>query len=151
MPYINAKISGQPSQAVADSVIDFLTKYTAEILGKKTEVISVALEFIPTQHWAIGGIGLAAQGVGSFYLDIKITEGTNSKNEKATYVQKVFSAFESVLGKLHPASYIVLHDVRADAWGFAGATQEYRYIQGKIPVNLAAAGETAKKPEIVAL
>ncbi len=131
MPFLGVKISGHPSQETADKVIAFLTRYTAEIMGKKTEVISVAIEFIPTNYWAIGGTELSVQGLASFYLDIKITDGTNTKNEKAAYIQKIFSEFESVLGKLNQASYIVIDDVRADAWGFAGATQEFRYIQVK--------------------
>ena len=131
MPFLNVKISGQPSQEITDKVTDFLTGNTVATLGKKTEVISVAIEFIPANQWAIGGVSLVAQGMASFYLDIKVTEGTNTKNEKASYIQKVFAEFEAVLGKLNPASYIVIHDVRADAWGFAGETQEYRYIQGK--------------------
>ncbi len=36
------------------------------------------------------------------------------------------------MGRLNPASYIVVQDVRADAWGYAGETQEYRYIKGKV-------------------
>lgn len=133
MPFLNVKISGEPSQEIADKVTAFLTKYTVEILGKKAEVISVAIEFILANHWAIGGIGLSMQGMTSFYLDIKITDGTNTKHEKAAYIQKIFSEFESVLGKLNHASYIVIDDVRADAWGFAGATQEFRHIQVRNP------------------
>lgn len=74
----------------------------------------------------------ARVGLATFYLDIKITEGTNTKNEKADYIAKVFAEFESLLGPLNPASYIVLHEVRADAWGYQGRTQEFRYIQGKL-------------------
>lgn len=60
-----------------------------------------------------------------------MAEGTNTKDEKAIYVQKVFAAVEAVVGKLNPASYIVIHEVRGDAWGYQGSTQEYRYINGK--------------------
>ncbi len=144
MPFLGVKISGHPSQEIADKVIAFLTRYTAEILGKKTEVIAVAIEFIPTNHWAIGGIGLSVQGSASFYLDIKITDGTNTKNEKAAYIQKIFSEFEAVLGKLNQASYIVIDDVRADAWGFSGATQEFRYIQAKNALSHASVTENLK-------
>ncbi len=35
-------------------------------------------------------------------------------------------------GSLNPASYIVIHEVRADSWGYEGATQEFRYIKGKL-------------------
>ena len=132
MPFLNVKICGPESVEVTKKVSAFLTKHTVAILGKKEDVIAIAVEYLPASQWAVGGAALAGRGLGSFYLNIKITEGTNSKNEKASYVEKVFAEFASTLGKLTPASYIVIHDVRADAWGFAGATQEYRYINGKI-------------------
>ena len=36
-----------------------------------------------------------------------------------------------LLGRLDVASYVIVRDVRADAWGYQGRTQEFRYIQGK--------------------
>ncbi len=129
MPYLNVKIPGDPVQETADTVIAFLTKYTKEILGKRKEVISVAVEFVPASQWAIGGNIISSQALSSFYLDIKITDGTNTKQEKSRYIKKIFSEFEIALGKLNEASYIVIDDIRADAWGFSGSTQEFRYIQ----------------------
>ncbi|MFI5339785.1 MAG: hypothetical protein ACHQ7N_08100 [Candidatus Methylomirabilales bacterium] len=38
---------------------------------------------------------------------------------------------EGIVGNLAPASYIVIHEVHADAWGYQGQTQEFRYINGK--------------------
>lgn len=36
-----------------------------------------------------------------------------------------------LLGDLHPESYIHVHDVPADSYGFGGVTQEVRYVQSK--------------------
>ncbi|MBE9016561.1 hypothetical protein IQ272_10505 [Chroococcidiopsidales cyanobacterium LEGE 13417] len=33
-----------------------------------------------------------------------------------------------LLGELHSESYIYIQEVRDDAYGFGGFTQEYRYI-----------------------
>jgi len=41
---------------------------------------------------------------------------------------------DDLLGPLHNESYIHVHDVRADAYGFGGLTQERRYIAGKLAV-----------------
>ncbi len=60
-----------------------------------------------------------------------MTEGTNTKDEKAAYVEKVFAAMTAALGELHPASYVVVHDVGADSWGYGGRTQEFRYVRGQ--------------------
>jgi 4-oxalocrotonate tautomerase len=131
MPYLNVKICAQQSPDVTNKIATFLTEHTATILGKKKALTSVAVEYLSPSQWFIGGTALATQDLATFYLDIKVTEGTNTKNEKASYAQKVFADFAAVLGKLDPASYIVIHEVRADSWGYAGETQEFRYIKGK--------------------
>ena len=131
MPYLNVKLCAPPSPETTQRIASFLTDLTASILHKKQEVTAVAVEYLPAQQWFIGGTSQAARGAATFYLDIKVTEGTNTKNEKAEYIKRVFAGFEAALGRIDPASYIVIHEVRADAWGYAGETQEYRYIRGK--------------------
>lgn len=131
MPYLNVKICAPQSDETTNRIAAFLTDLTASILHKKPEVTAVAVEYLPATQWFIGGAALASRGATTFYLDIKVTEGTNTKNEKADYIKKVFAEFESILGKVDPASYIVIHEVRADSWGYAGESQEFRYVRGK--------------------
>ena len=131
MPYLIAKLCAPESADTTGKIAKLLTDLTAEVLNKKRELTSVAVEYVSPDRWFIGGTSLASHGVATFYLDIKVTEGTNTKDEKSAYVKKVFAAVEAVVGKLDPASYIVIHEVRGDAWGYQGATQEYRYIDGK--------------------
>ena len=131
MPYLNARIAMEESPAVAESVVSTLMTHTTELLGKKAEVISIAIDFVSPELWFVGGSRISAQDAITFYLDIKVTDGTNTKAEKAEYIQKVFSDIDSIIGPIGPASYIVIHDVRADSWGFQGKTQEYRFIQAQ--------------------
>lgn len=37
----------------------------------------------------------------------------------------------ALLGDLASASYVVIHEVHADAWGYAGQSQEFGYIKGR--------------------
>jgi 4-oxalocrotonate tautomerase len=131
MPYLNLKISSSPSTDTAGKAAAVLADLTVDVLRKKRELTSVAVEFVPPGQWFVGGPSVADQKLHTFYLDIKVTEGTNTKDEKALYVSKVFAAFEALLGPLHPASYAVIHEVHADAWGYQGSTQEFRYVKGK--------------------
>jgi 4-oxalocrotonate tautomerase len=131
MPYLSVRICAPQSAETTGKVAAFLTELTADVLHKKKELTSVAVEYMPAHQWFIGGTSLSSQDAKTFYLDIKVTEGTNAKNEKADYIKKVFAEFETVLGRLDPASYIVIHEVRADSWGYAGESQEFRYIKGK--------------------
>lgn len=131
MPYLTLKLSAAPSQETSSQVAAALTHFTAEVLKKKRELTAVSIEYMPPTEWFIGGTPLSEQGQHSFYLDIKVTEGTNTKDEKALYVSHVFSAIQKIIGPLSPASYIVIHEVHGDAWGYQGQTQEFRYIRGK--------------------
>jgi 4-oxalocrotonate tautomerase len=131
MPYLNAKMSGAPSPDVLAQVAGVLADLTTNILRKKRELTSITVEHVDGNRWFVAGAPIASQGVKTFYLEIHVTEGTNTKDEKARYVKEVFSAMQSILGTLHPASYVVIKDVGADSWGYEGATQEFRYIKGK--------------------
>jgi 4-oxalocrotonate tautomerase len=131
MPYLNLKLSGSPSPATTRQLAIALTDLTARILGKKRLLTSVAIERIPAAEWMVGGIPVAEKGSTTFFLEVKVTEGTNTKDEKAAYIEGVFQAVASALGSIDPASYAVIHEVRADAWGYEGVTQENRYIRGK--------------------
>jgi 4-oxalocrotonate tautomerase len=130
MPYLSVKISGSQSSDTAH-IADILATLTADILHKKRELASIIIEYVDADKWFVAGTPISLQDVRTFNLEIFITEGTNTKDEKADFVKEVFTAMQSVLGKLHPASYIIIKDVGADSWGYAGATQEFRYIQGK--------------------
>lgn len=131
MPYLNVKLCTSRSPDESAKIASVLTDLTAEVLKKKRELTAVCIEQAPPEQWYIGGAQLGAQSQSSFYLDIKITEGTNTKDDKAAYVSRVFAALEEIAGPLAAASYIVIHEVHADAWGYQGQTQEFRYVKGK--------------------
>lgn len=127
MPILNVKVSGFASAERSQKIANMLSKHTQEILNKNPELISIAISYIDPLHWIVGGKTLAAQMKSSVYVDIKVTDETNTKSEKAAYIKAVFSGFEDMLGDLHHESYIYVEDVRAAAYGYGGRTQEYRY------------------------
>lgn len=131
MPILNLKISAASSPELVAAASEILLDLTTRILRKQRELSAIAIDFVPPEHWVVGGRTLADQGKRSIYLDIKIVDGTNTKDEKAAYVAAVFEAFGRLLGDLHDESYIYVHDVRADAYGYGGRTQEHRYIAAK--------------------
>lgn len=44
---------------------------------------------------------------------------------------EAFAARGRILVDLHPESYIYVQDVRAEAYGYGGLNQEYRYIKAQ--------------------
>ena len=127
MPILNVKVSGQENIATTKAINELLLDLTHRILGKKKEVTAIAIEYVDLDCWFVGGKLLSEQGKNSFYFDIKITDETNTKDEKAQYIKEAFEGFARILGDLHEESYVYVADVRAAAYGYGGKTQEYRY------------------------
>lgn len=127
MPILNVKVSAQKSPALVREISDLLLDLTTRILRKKREVTAIAIDFVEPDCWVVGGALLSEQGKNSFYFDIKITDETNTKDEKALYISEAFAGFSRILGKLHEESYIHVEDVRAASYGYGGRTQEFRY------------------------
>lgn len=129
MPILNVKVSGEKDIATTKAINTLLLDLTHRILGKKKEVTAIAIEYVAPDCWMVGGKLLSEQDKNSFYFDIKITDETNTKDEKAQYIKEAFLGFERILGNLHEESYIYVQDVRAASYGYGGKTQEYRYHQ----------------------
>ena len=130
MPILNVKISAKKSPEMTRAIADVLLDLTTRILHKKREVTSIAIDYVDPADWIVGGRSLAEQGRSSVYFDIKITDETNTKDEKAEYIREAFDAFARLLGDLHEESYVYVQDVRAAAYGYGGKTQEHRYQHG---------------------
>ena len=127
MPILNVKVSGERSDEMTRAISRLLGELTQRILGKSPAVTAIAIDYVDPRDWIVGGSTLAEQGKSSVYFDIKITDETNTKSEKAAYIQAAFEGFERLLGNLHEESYIYVEDVRAATYGYGGKTQEWRY------------------------
>ncbi len=132
MPILNLKVSATRSPGRTQTLASALVDATTRILRKNPAITAVAVDHVPPEDWIVGGKSLAEQGKASFWLDIKVVDGTNTKDEKALYVAEVFALMQRLLGDLHEESYILVHEVPADAYGFGGLTQEHRYVAGKL-------------------
>jgi 4-oxalocrotonate tautomerase len=132
MPILNVRISGEPDARKTTEIANFLLDKTVDILHKRRDLTAVAIDYVSPEQWFVGGRTLAEQGKASFYFDIKIVDGTNTKDEKARYQREVFEGMRERLGDLHEESYIYVQEVKGDAYGFGGLTQEYRYIAAKV-------------------
>lgn len=130
MPYINIKLNVKKDEVLKEKIVELVLENTSNILGKKREVTSILVEFVDEDSWYIEN-----RNEKTFYLDIKITKGTNSKDEKATYIKETYKALKDLLEDINPASYILIDEIDGDSWGFEGLSQEYRYIQSKSNAN----------------
>ncbi|WP_214474012.1 4-oxalocrotonate tautomerase family protein [Mesorhizobium sp. dw_380] len=132
MPIINISVTGRPNPALSASIAGEVTKITAKQLRKDPTITAVAVSYIDPQHWFAGGKSLAEHGTNTFWLDIKVVDGTNTKLELEAYLRAIFDAFGRLLGGVHEESYAFVHEVPAAAYGYGGKTQEFRFISGRL-------------------
>ena len=128
MPVIKIRHSGIPlPKSQYSELQQQVTRLIAEVLGKSPPVTAVLVEALPEHQWSVGGVptSLDQRGV---QMDIYITEGGNSDSEKSAMIGSAFAMLETLLGPLLEASYVVIHEVAANAWGYGGKTQEERRL-----------------------
>ena len=140
MPLITvAYSSSRTAPSLRADIAAAVTEFTAKILHKDPKVTAIIVRFVDAADWFAGGKSLAEQSLASFWLDVHVSEGTNTKDEKAAYLAALFQRMGELLGPLHEESYAHVDEVKGDAYGFGGLTQERRYIAGKLEVSLKAA------------
>ncbi len=136
MPIINVSVTGKADPALSQRIATAVSELTANHLHKDPTITAVVVSYVDPAHWFAGGRSLADQGANSFWLDIKVVDGTNTKQEMANYLEAVFAGFQQLLGNVHSESYILVHEVSAAAYGFEGKTQEFRYISNKLKATV---------------
>lgn len=129
MPILNLTLLTEPDAAQKAAIASTLSGLTAAILRKDPSLTAVTLSCIEPGNWFVGGAALAQQRKNSFFLDIRVTDGSNTPKEKADYIAAVFAAMGNFLGQLHEVSYVHVHDAGADAWGYGGLTQHERALR----------------------
>lgn len=130
MPMIIVRYVGpSPRPELRAEVASTAARLAAEHLGKDPGVTAALVEEADPDGWFIAGERPAERGLSAFWLDIKITAGTNVKGETTRFVSAVFEAMGAILGPLHEESYVLVHAVDGDAYGYGGRTQNGRWAE----------------------
>jgi len=132
MPYLDVVLSTPPNAATGERIATLLTRLSAEVLRKKRELTAIAVRHVAPGHWFIGG-SVVPPGAATVYVEIRITAGTNTAEEKAAFVEQAFDGLQAIIGTLAPASYVVIHEIPAGSWGYGGRTQEQRRLGAHLP------------------
>jgi 4-oxalocrotonate tautomerase len=135
MPLITVSYSSsRQSPSLKADIATAVSELTAAILHKDPKVTAIIVKSVDPADWFAGGKSLAEQKLASFWVDTHVVVGTNTKDEKAAYLAAMFKRMGELLGPLHNESYVHVDEVKGDAYGFGGLTQERRYIAGKLQV-----------------
>lgn len=124
MPFVHIHIAG--GEIAASQIQRLQTQAThlmAAIMGKKAELTAVLVEHTSEACWSVGGAPVRVAA----HLDVKVTAGTNTPDEKAAFIAAANQLFKDTLGQELPlATYVVVHEIEADTWGYDGRTQAAR-------------------------
>ena len=129
MPILTLKLSAQVRIQNTSVLAQALTALSHRVLHKRSDVTSVVLQRIAQGDWWVGG-EVSAQVFAQ--LDIRITQGTNTEEEKAAFIAQAYALLSEHLDKgqvLHATSYISVQELPATDWGYGGLTQQQRRVQ----------------------
>jgi len=77
-------------------------------------------------YWSVNGVALNEQAAVPVYVDIKVTEGTNSEQEIALMLNGTQQLLTEVLGTIQEACYVVVDAIPGSNWGYSGISQAAR-------------------------
>ena len=128
MPMITIRyVTPSPRPELRGRIAAAAAELGAEKLGKDQAVTAALVEAADPEGWFVAGAKPTDAGLSAFWLDIKITSGTNTKAETAAFVAAAFKSMSDILGPLHEESYVFVHAADGDAYGYGGRTQNGRW------------------------
>lgn len=106
-----------------------LTRLMADILRKDASLTAVVIEDLPAARWTVGGADVQRP---TALLEANITAGTNTAEEKTAFIAAAHAQLQQLLAPatgLEEASYVIVREIPASDWGYAGLTQRERQLR----------------------
>ena len=129
MPLIHITLAG-PS--VAPGTIQHLQQETTRliqtILRKEAALTVVSVAQLPDGAFSANGLAVA----GGASMQALITAGTNSAQEKADFIFAAKKLLTATGGPSAAPTYVALHELPAESWGYDGETQAARKAQREL-------------------
>ncbi len=149
MPTLRLQISPLQNPERYAALGAALTRITAQVLHKRPEVTVVMIDDLPAARYLVGGRA-AEQPMAC--LEISVTAGTNTADEKRQFIQQAHAELHRQLSVgatlLHEASYVIVRELPATDWGYGGQIQAHRQAQRAL--NLAESLAEGHTPAIAA-
>jgi len=126
MPYINIRLGTTLEDAQRKQLQEQTTSLMNTVMGKRREVTVVHIDESDPGQWSENACSLLADNPVGAYVDIKVTDGTNTPEEKSEMIFRTVEMLKDVVGAVQEACYVVIDDVPANSWGYNGKTQAAR-------------------------
>jgi len=114
-------IPAQPAE-MAQRLAVKLTDIIARDLGKRHDLTSVLVETPIAFQWTIG----ARECSSAAHLEVCVTSGTNSADEKQRFVDSAMALLRLEVQDLAAATYVIVKELPGGDWGYDGRTQADR-------------------------
>jgi 4-oxalocrotonate tautomerase len=128
MPTLSLRITPLHNPSLYAQLAHELTQLTHHVLHKKPQVTVVMIDDMPAARFCIDG---KAAEQAAACLEIDITAGSNTADDKQAFIEQAYALLARLLGPLHPASYVIVREVPAGDWGYGGMTQRQRRLQAE--------------------
>lgn len=139
MPFINIKLSHELPVKLQNQLAEGVTQIMKSTLGKKAELTATTITTTNTDQWFINSDRLADINENSAQVIARISENTNTEEEKARAIEQLYNLLDTLCGPISKISYIIIDEVPMTDWGYGGRTQEHRRIKrtesGNIDTN----------------
>lgn len=128
MPYINIRLGANLDNEQRKQLYEKTTSLMNTVMGKRREVTVVHIQESEPQQWSTSAIPITDKESVGAYVDIKVTDGTNTPEEKAEMISQTVNMLQDVVGIIQEACYVVIDDIPPDSWGYNGKTQAARAV-----------------------
>jgi 4-oxalocrotonate tautomerase len=128
MPVLRLHLSARCVVADRRGLAAELVALTASVLHKRPELTALLIHEQAETAWSIGA---AEPQRPTALLEIDITAGSNSAEEKADFVARAFECLQQRTagqGDLETASYVIVRELPGEDWGYGGVTQAERRV-----------------------
>ncbi|MCW8932824.1 MAG: tautomerase family protein [Gammaproteobacteria bacterium] len=128
MPYINIRLGAMLDETQKQELYKQTTSLMNTIMRKRREVTVVHIHESSPSQWSTNGVQLSVNDATSVYVDIKVTQGTNTPEEKKEMIAQTITMLQEIVGTIQEACYVVIDDIPGDSWGYNGKTQAMRAL-----------------------
>ena len=126
MPYINIRLGRNLDNKQRKLLYEKTTSLMNTVMGKRPEVAVVNIQESDSKQWSVNSAPITKKDPIAAYVDIKITDGTNTPEEKAEMISQTIKMLQDIVGNTQEACYVVIDDIPANSWGYNGKTQAAR-------------------------
>jgi 4-oxalocrotonate tautomerase len=128
MPFVRITIADPDLSASAgETLVTSITSLLVSDLGKEPDVIVVHINLVPADRWFVARE--RPVGATGAHVEVSITDGTNSRQEKEAFLRHTYELLGETLGTLPSTVYVALYELNAESYGYNGVSQLARKEQ----------------------